>query len=119
MSRSSARSFPAIGPGPGIWGNWSRWSASSGTCTITLACGCSVSHILARLERRPDGGGLQVLIVPAVGFGLATAAYIALAAVGFTLQAGVSNIFNFAYGDIMITAAFMRSEERRVGKECR
>ena len=48
-----------------------------------------------------------MLIVPAVGFGLATAAYIALAAVGFTLQAGVSNIFNFAYGDIMITAAFM------------
>jgi branched-subunit amino acid ABC-type transport system permease component len=50
---------------------------------------------------------LQVLIVPAIGFGLATAAYVALAAVGFTLQAGVSNIFNFAYGDIMITAAFI------------
>jgi neutral amino acid transport system permease protein len=48
-----------------------------------------------------------VLIVPAIGFGVATAAYIALAAVGFTLQAGVSNIFNFAYGDIMITAAFV------------
>jgi neutral amino acid transport system permease protein len=50
---------------------------------------------------------LQVQIVPAVGFGLATASYVALAAVGFTLQAGVSNIFNFAYGDIMITAAFI------------
>jgi neutral amino acid transport system permease protein len=48
-----------------------------------------------------------VLIVPAIGFGIATAAYVALAAVGFTLQAGVSNIFNFAYGDIMITAAFI------------
>jgi branched-chain amino acid transport system permease protein len=48
-----------------------------------------------------------LLIVPAIGFGLATAAYVALAAVGFTLQAGVSNIFNFAYGDIMITAAFV------------
>jgi branched-subunit amino acid ABC-type transport system permease component len=48
-----------------------------------------------------------VLIVPAIGFGMVTAAYVALAAVGFTLQAGVTNIFNFAYGDIMITAAFM------------
>ena len=48
-----------------------------------------------------------MLIVPAIGFGLATASYVALAAVGFTLQAGVSNIFNFAYGDIMITAAFV------------
>jgi branched-subunit amino acid ABC-type transport system permease component len=47
-----------------------------------------------------------VLIVPSIGFGIATASYVALAAVGFTLQAGVSNIFNFAYGDIMITAAF-------------
>src|SRR5215472_8183878 len=107
MSRSSGRSLPAIGPGPGIWGNWSRWSASSGNFTITSACGCSGSRILARPERRRDGGDLQVLIVPAVGFGLATASYVALGAVGFTLQAGVSNIFNFAYGDIMITAAFV------------
>ena len=56
-----------------------------------------------------------MLIVPAVGFGLATAAYVALAAVGFTLQAGVSNIFNFAYGDIMITAAFVAYAVNRVG----
>ncbi len=56
-----------------------------------------------------------MLIVPAVGFGLATAAYIALAAVGFTLQAGVSNIFNFAYGDIMITAAFMAYAVNTIG----
>ncbi len=56
-----------------------------------------------------------MLIVPAVGFGLATAAYIALAAVGFTLQAGVSNIFNFAYGDIMITAAFVAYAVNTIG----
>lgn len=48
-----------------------------------------------------------MLVVPAIGFGVVTAAYVALAAVGFTLQAGVTNIFNFAYGDIMITAAFV------------
>lgn len=56
-----------------------------------------------------------MLIVPAVGFGLATAAYVALAAVGFTLQAGVSNIFNFAYGDIMITAAFVAYAVNAIG----
>ncbi len=56
-----------------------------------------------------------MLIVPAVGFGIATAAYVALAAVGFTLQAGVSNIFNFAYGDIMITAAFVAYAANSVG----
>jgi neutral amino acid transport system permease protein len=56
-----------------------------------------------------------VLIVPAIGFGVATAAYIALAAVGFTLQAGVSNIFNFAYGDIMITAAFVAYVTNKAG----
>jgi len=58
---------------------------------------------------------LQVLIVPAVGFGLATASYVALASVGFTLQAGVTNIFNFAYGDIMITAAFVAYVVNRAG----
>ncbi len=56
-----------------------------------------------------------MLIVPAIGFGVATAAYIALAAVGFTLQAGVSNIFNFAYGDIMITAAFVAYVTNKAG----
>jgi branched-subunit amino acid ABC-type transport system permease component len=42
----------------------------------------------------------------AIGFGLVTAAILALAAVGFTLQFGVSNIFNLAYGNVMTLAAF-------------
>jgi branched-subunit amino acid ABC-type transport system permease component len=42
----------------------------------------------------------------AVGFGLVTSAILALSAVGFTLQFGVSNIFNLAYGDTMTVAAF-------------
>jgi len=46
-------------------------------------------------------------IFPAIGFGLVVAAYVSLGSVGFTLQASVSNFFNFAYGDIMITAAFI------------
>jgi branched-chain amino acid transport system permease protein/neutral amino acid transport system permease protein len=42
----------------------------------------------------------------AIGFGLVTSAILALAAVGFTLQFGVSNIFNLAYGNVMTLAAF-------------
>jgi branched-chain amino acid transport system permease protein/neutral amino acid transport system permease protein len=37
---------------------------------------------------------------------LVTSAILALAAVGFTLQFGVSNIFNLAYGNVMTLAAF-------------
>src|SRR3979409_823645 len=43
----------------------------------------------------------------AVGFGLVTSAILALGAVGFTLQFGVSNIFNLAYGNVMTVAAFV------------
>ncbi len=43
----------------------------------------------------------------AVGFGLVTSAILALSAVGFTLQFGVSNIFNLAYGDVMTVSAFV------------
>ena len=45
-------------------------------------------------------------VILALGFGLVTAAILALSAVGFTLQFGVSNIFNLAYGDVMTVAAF-------------
>ena len=40
----------------------------------------------------------------AIGFGLVTSAILALGAVGFTLQFGVSNIL---YGDVMTVSAFM------------
>jgi branched-subunit amino acid ABC-type transport system permease component len=46
-------------------------------------------------------------ITLALGFGLVTAAILALSAVGFTLQFGVSNIFNLAYGDVMTVSAFV------------
>lgn len=46
------------------------------------------------------------LIVPAVGFGLVTAALLAIAAVGFTLQFSVTNVLNLAYGDVMTACAF-------------
>jgi branched-subunit amino acid ABC-type transport system permease component len=47
------------------------------------------------------------VLVPSIGFGLVTASILALAAVGFTLQFGVTNILNLAYGDIMTAAAYV------------
>jgi branched-subunit amino acid ABC-type transport system permease component len=46
-------------------------------------------------------------LVPAIGFGIVTASILAVAGVGFTLQFGVTNILNLAYGDIMTAAAFI------------
>jgi len=47
------------------------------------------------------------MLVPAIGFGVVTASILAVAGVGFTLQFGVTNILNLAYGDIMTAAAFV------------
>jgi branched-subunit amino acid ABC-type transport system permease component len=47
------------------------------------------------------------LVVASLGFGLITASILAVAAVGFTLQFGVTNILNIAYGDLMTTGAFV------------
>lgn len=46
-------------------------------------------------------------IIAAIGFGLITASILAVAGVGFTLQFGVTNILNLAYGDIMTATAFL------------
>jgi branched-chain amino acid transport system permease protein/neutral amino acid transport system permease protein len=43
----------------------------------------------------------------AIGFGLVTASILALSAVGFTLQFGVTNIFNLAFGHVMTVSAFV------------
>ena len=41
------------------------------------------------------------------GFGLVTASVLAIAAVGFTLQFGVTDVLNLAYGAVMIAGAFI------------
>ncbi len=46
------------------------------------------------------------LFVESIGFGLITAAVLALAAVGFTLQFAVTNVLNLAYTGVMIAAAY-------------
>ncbi len=47
------------------------------------------------------------LWLSAFGFGLVTASILAIASVGFTMQFGITNILNLAYGDIMTAAAFI------------
>jgi branched-subunit amino acid ABC-type transport system permease component len=46
----------------------------------------------------------------AVGFGLVTASVIAVAAVGLSLQFGITNYINFAYGDFMALGAYLAWE---------
>jgi len=41
------------------------------------------------------------------GFGLITAAVLAIATVGFTMQFAVTNVLNLAYGSVMINSAFV------------
>lgn len=47
------------------------------------------------------------LIVESFGFGLISAAVLAIAAVGFTLQFAVTNVLNLAYIAVMIAAAYV------------
>jgi branched-chain amino acid transport system permease protein/neutral amino acid transport system permease protein len=55
------------------------------------------------------------VFVESVGFGLVTAAVLALAAVGFTLQFAVSGVLNLAYGGIMVVAAYVTYEVNQRG----
>jgi branched-chain amino acid transport system permease protein/neutral amino acid transport system permease protein len=47
------------------------------------------------------------VFIASVGFGLVTASVLAIASVGFTLQFGVTDILNLAYGAIMILGAYL------------
>src|SRR5215831_13098597 len=55
----------------------------------------------------PPGAAPVTLFLASLGFGLVTASVLAIAAVGFTLQFGVTDVLNLAYGAIMIFGAFL------------
>lgn len=46
------------------------------------------------------------IIVQSIGFGVVTAAIVAIGAMGFTLQFGVTNVLNISYGNILTVGAF-------------
>ncbi|HJZ26960.1 MAG TPA: hypothetical protein VJ370_11865, partial [Streptosporangiaceae bacterium] len=60
-----------------------------------------------RRRQGPRPEGSQRMFLHAVGFGIVTAAVMAPAAVGFTVQFEVTNILNLAYGDAMTASAFV------------
>jgi branched-subunit amino acid ABC-type transport system permease component len=47
------------------------------------------------------------LLIEAIGFGIASGAVIALGAVGFSVQFGMSNILNITYGSLMTLGAYL------------
>jgi branched-subunit amino acid ABC-type transport system permease component len=55
------------------------------------------------------------LLLASVGFGLVTAAVLALAAVGFTMQFAVTDVLNLAYSGVMIVAAYVAYAANQAG----
>jgi len=55
------------------------------------------------------------LYVAALGFGLVSVSVIAIAAVGFTMQFGITNMINLAYGEVMIVCAYATFYVNRAG----
>jgi branched-subunit amino acid ABC-type transport system permease component len=51
----------------------------------------------------------------AFGFGLVSMSVIAIAAVGFTMQFGITNMINLAYGEVMICSAYVAYYLNRAG----
>jgi branched-chain amino acid transport system permease protein/neutral amino acid transport system permease protein len=55
------------------------------------------------------------LLLASLGFGFVTAAVLAIAAVGFTLQFAVTDVLNLAYGAVMILSAYVAYALNRAG----
>ena len=55
------------------------------------------------------------LFVTAFGFGLVSMSVIAIAAVGFTMQFGITNMINLAYGEVMICSAYVAYYMNKAG----
>ncbi|HKV87062.1 MAG TPA: branched-chain amino acid ABC transporter permease [Candidatus Dormibacteraeota bacterium] len=57
----------------------------------------------------------MTLYEAAFGFGLVSMSVIAIAAVGFTMQFGITNMINLAYGEVMISSAYVAYYINRAG----
>jgi branched-subunit amino acid ABC-type transport system permease component len=55
------------------------------------------------------------VLIAAFGFGLVSMSVIALAAVGFTMQFGITNMINLAFGEVMIASAYVAYYIDRTG----
>jgi branched-subunit amino acid ABC-type transport system permease component len=57
----------------------------------------------------------MTIFLASLGFGLVTASVLAIAAIGFTLQFGVTDVLNLAYGAVMIAGAYLAYVINAVG----
>lgn len=55
------------------------------------------------------------VLISSIGFGLISAAILAIASVGFTMQFGITSILNLAYADVMTAAAFVAYSLNKAG----
>ena len=55
------------------------------------------------------------LLLASLGFGLVTAAVLAIASVGFTMQFAVTDVLNLAYGAVMIVSAYVAYAVNQAG----
>jgi len=55
------------------------------------------------------------IFLASLGFGLLTAAVLAIASVGFTMQFAVTDVLNLAYGSVMIAAAYIAYTVNQAG----
>jgi branched-subunit amino acid ABC-type transport system permease component len=55
------------------------------------------------------------LLLASIGFGLVTAAVLAIASVGFTMQFAVTDVLNLAYGAVMIVCAYVAYAVNQAG----
>jgi branched-subunit amino acid ABC-type transport system permease component len=57
----------------------------------------------------------MTIFLASFGFGLVTASVLAIASIGFTLQFGVTDVLNLAYGAVMIASAFIAYAINQLG----
>lgn len=56
------------------------------------------------------------LFIASIGFGIVTASVLAIAAVGFTVQFGVTDVINLAYSSVMIASAYVAFLINQLGR---
>lgn len=92
--------------GGGVTCGWIPRASGLGTKTDLVSAEPAAFEadiaVLAPKHRSPS----PLIVNLAIGFGFVSAAALALAAAGFSLQFGITNIFNLAYGTVMTVGMY-------------